>query len=109
MIAASGPCHPLTLSTKCSGAGIAETEAISNVNIYPNPTQGMINVAFQLANADDVEITVSNLVGDVVSATTKKNVSAVNVQLDLTNQSAGIYFVKIQSGAQTLTKKISLF
>jgi hypothetical protein len=105
----NGPLKYLKTSTACSGVGITETEAISDVSIYPNPTQGMINVAFQLANTDDVEITVSNLVGDVVSKTSKKNVSAVNVQLDLTSQSAGIYYVKIQSGAQTLTKKISLF
>jgi hypothetical protein len=106
---ANGPLKYLKTSTACSGVGITETEAISDVSIYPNPTQGMINVAFQLANTDDVEITVSNLVGDVVSRITKKNVSAVNVSIDLTSQSAGIYYVKIQSGAQTLTKKISLF
>lgn len=109
MIAANGACHALSLSTRCSGAGITETEAISDITIYPNPTQGMINISFRLTNADNVEITVSNLLGDVVSKVTRENVTSVNLSLDLTDQSSGIYYVQIKSGSQTLTKKISLF
>ena len=63
---------------------------------------------FDLSNNGNVTISVTNIIGQVVANVEKKNVSNVNIPIDLTGQSSGIYLVKIQSGNQMFTQKISV-
>jgi hypothetical protein len=109
VIGTSGPGHLLTTSDGCSnGVGIDEFENVSNINIFPNPTKDIFNVTFDVENSDNVVITINNIVGDVVAKIEKQNVTSVNVPIDLSEQSAGIYYVHIQSSKQSITNKISL-
>ncbi|MFA5782368.1 MAG: T9SS type A sorting domain-containing protein [Bacteroidales bacterium] len=103
------PLVSLKTSNGCTpGVGIEETESISDINIYPNPSNGLVNVKFTLSDASDVVISVSNILGDEIAKIGKQNVSSVDIPINLANQSAGIYFVKIQIGTQIITQKVSL-
>ena len=95
-------------SGNCSGVGIDETNVINNVNIYPNPSNGLLNVNFNLLNPSNVVVSVYNMIGEKVVSYNKENASAVNTTLDLSKCASGVYFVKITSTNQTLTQKISL-
>ena len=109
IVASTGPNYSLTTSNACSPlTGIEESQSISNINIYPNPTRDIINVNFELGKADDVVISVTNIVGEVVAKVEKQKVSIVNIPMDLSNQSSGIYFVHIQSSNHNYTSKVSL-
>ncbi|NTW31605.1 MAG: T9SS type A sorting domain-containing protein [Bacteroidetes bacterium] len=106
-----GPLVSLKSSNGCTpgiGAGIDETKDIGDFNIYPNPTTGSINVSLALVNTGDVTITVSNLLGEIISKVEKQKISSINIPIDISTQSSGIYYVKIQTASETLTKKISL-
>jgi len=108
--ATGAPLANLKTSNGCTpGVGIEETETISDINIYPNPSNGLVNVKFALSNTSDVVISVSNILGGEIVKIEKQKVASVDIPIDLANQSAGIYFVKIQSGAQIIMQKISLF
>jgi len=105
---ATGVNASLTTSHLCT-VGINEIDAISNVSIYPNPSNGIVNVIFDNSNANNkITITVNNLLGEMVSEIEKENVSSVNIPIDLSEQSAGVYYIKIQSGNSILTKKLVL-
>lgn len=107
--AGSGPLVSLKTSNGCTPVGIEETEAINNISIYPNPSNdALVNVKFVLANTGNIVITVSNILGDEIAKIGKQNVSSVDIPINLANKPAGIYFVKIQSGAQIITQKVSL-
>ncbi|MFA4852515.1 MAG: zinc-dependent metalloprotease, partial [Bacteroidales bacterium] len=108
LFAGSGPLVSLKTSNGCTPVGIEETEAISNISIYPNPSNGLVNVKFTLSDASDVVISASNILGDEIAKIEKQNVSSVDIPINLANQSAGIYFVKIQTGTQIITQKVSL-
>jgi hypothetical protein len=107
-VATSGACHGLTLSNVCSGVGIEDNVFIQDVNIFPNPTNGELNVNFNLANPANVIVSVYNIMGEEVVSYNKENASVVNTTLDLSKCASGVYFVKIISTNQTLTQKISL-
>jgi hypothetical protein len=109
LFATGGPLVSLKTSNGCiPGVGIEETEIISDINIYPNPSNGLVNVKFTLSNASDVVISVNNILGDEIAKIEKQNVSSVDIPIDLVDQSSGIYFVKILSGKQIITQKVSL-
>ena len=104
-----GALAALKTSNGCTpGVGVEETNAINDFNIYPNPSKGSINISCELVNTTNVTITVSNLLGEVISKIEKQKVSSLNIPIDLSLQSSGIYYVKIQTASETLTKKISL-
>ncbi len=71
------------------------------MDIYPNPTTGLINVILP----DDEVITklsVYNITGNLVYSNSAFNGDAI----DLSTLSNGVYFVKINSGGKTSTVKL---
>ena len=77
---------------------------IASLVIYPNPSNGIFNIATKDIEIDAIEV--YDALGKQISI--KYNTAnASNVELDLTNASTGIYFVRIQSNDQIVTKKIT--
>jgi uncharacterized repeat protein (TIGR01451 family) len=70
--------------------------------LYPNPSSGLINIAFA-ESAKDNRIDVINSLGLVVL--TKHN-NTSSTTLDLSNHAKGIYFIKLQSGNGVAVKKV---
>lgn len=77
-----------------------KTEA---VNIYPNPSNGKFNIEFNNNSAE--KITVFDALGKVVIES-KVSENSNNQSLDLSDYSAGIYFVKVNAGEEIIMKKI---
>jgi hypothetical protein len=73
-----------------------------NIVLSPNPSSGIFN----LSNADGKEIAVAvfNSLGQLVYQ--QKNHTALNSTINIQDQAAGIYFVKITSGGEEVIKKI---
>lgn len=80
----------------CSGVGVEEKE-IPSFTIYPNPSQGQFTLKF-IKHVDDVTVQVVNILGEVVAEQMIHDMD--NIQLNL-NEQAGIYIMKVQSGAAT--------
>lgn len=73
----------------------------SKVNVYPNPTNGMVN--FQ--NVASANITIYNMLGEVVS--TIKNANEFTT-IDMSKMKDGTYFAKIEGNNNVITRKIVL-
>lgn len=81
--------------------GIAKVTALSGVNVYPNPTSGMLTIEFNSNISKSV--TVADVTGRVVMTTT--GTDSV-VALDLANLAAGVYYVKMQTATATEVVKV---
>ena len=73
----------------------------NNISIYPNPTNGLLNIN----NVQGASIKVHNIVGELVASIEKAD--AFNT-IDMTNLAQGTYLVKIIYKDQVITKKINL-
>ena len=100
--------HSLSTSTACSHVSIEETENIQNINIYPSPTSGKVNINFSIINPCDVNVSLHNIIGAEIYSFNKTKASVVDADVDISNQSSGIYFVKIKTENQSVTQKITL-
>jgi PKD repeat protein len=81
-------------------AGIAEeTSNLTEVEVYPNPTEGELNVHFSVPANEAVEIQIQDITGKIVNDQFVKAAVGSNlVLLDASTLSSGIYFLKIQAG-----------
>lgn len=73
--------------------GISETQT-SNLNVWPNPTQGVFNIEIEKATAIEVI--------DVQGRSVKlQEVRPEEAQIDLSGMSEGVYFMRSDNGAFT--------
>ena len=105
---------PLTISSPISainthitlvgtGTGIKQNETLENISIYPNPSNGSFNISNAYGN--DLTIDVLNMLGGSVL---KLQSSERNININLTNQNKGIYFVQMvnKQGEKTVKKLV---
>jgi parallel beta-helix repeat protein len=109
-VIAYGPCSSDTLTFTFDVNQISVDEDFMNgtLSIYPNPTRGLFNVEFATEQAKDVEISIVNMVGQVISTDFVEVNGVYNNQFDLSNEAAGVYFITFTTDEGTLTERITV-
>ncbi|WMI65045.1 T9SS type A sorting domain-containing protein [Aestuariibaculum sp. YM273] len=74
-------------------------------NLYPNPTKSFVNLKFNNNISSMVNIDIYNLQGTLVQST-KKELQNSHLQLDVSFLSDGFYFLKVNDGLNSLSKKL---
>ncbi len=81
----------------------------SDIDVFPNPSTGVINVRLNNCNSNDIIIRVIDITGSVISTHTAYDASkSFNTQLNLSNLPKGNYIIYIVDGKQLYSKKIIL-
>ena len=77
---------------------------------YPNPFNPTTNIDYSVPNSGPVNLTVYDMNGRVVSELVNKTQSAGNyrVTVDGSSIASGVYFYRLTSGTQSMTKKMTL-
>lgn len=86
-------------STTNGGVGIDETESGIGISVYPNPSNG--NVQIQIDNSPIHHVKIYNQIGGLVYQSEKEI-----TELNLTGYPKGIYLIQVQSGDKILNKKL---
>ncbi len=97
--------------TVCSAVSVplaVKNEVIAGFRMWPNPSNGLINISMTNPNADKVFIDVFDTLGRRVKLLRYGTNFIFNESLDLKELQKGIYFIKIIKGGQILIKKIIL-
>jgi hypothetical protein len=90
-------------------SGINETVFNNEeLSIYPNPVTSQFTIEFTLAETKTASIEIKNILGETVKIiSTGALIKGSNrIEMDVSELSGGVYFVQLQSGNSSLTKKI---
>jgi len=105
----SGVSTPITQVPYCAsftftgiGSNIANIDISKDVSIYPNPVRDHLKIE-NLHEPTDV--TIYNVTGQVICTVTS---AMGSTEIDMSNVSAGVYFVKTQNGKDIHTEKIQV-
>ncbi len=81
---------------------------IEEINIFPNPTNHVAQVSFSLRQDDDVSLSLSDMSGRIIQTTTNPSLEAGthHSRIDLSKLNSGVYLLQIQTGEQSIIKKI---
>ena len=96
-----GSCVDTSACENITGVGINET-ANNVVSIYPNPTNGMVNINFG-GNNSTVNYSISSIEGKVVET---GKTSTNNITVDLSTESKGVYFIRINTESTSSVYKL---
>ncbi len=83
------------------------TVASQNIIVYPNPTQGQLNLQFSLPLEGMVTVEITDIFNRVVLHEQKNNVSNI-LELNVSDIDNGLYFLHIKSGSSDVVKQITI-
>jgi Secretion system C-terminal sorting domain len=75
--------------------GIKDPAVLGKLSVFPNPSRGLVNVAYEVANVTDAQFSIVNTLGQQVWAKRHSDIApgAYEFQIDLSGLTAGIYFL----------------
>jgi hypothetical protein len=80
------------------------------IQVYPNPTQGAINIAFDMKQPGDVELMINDLLGKKVYSSSRKipysGSQSLSINLEAFHLNTGIYFLHIILGGKHHVLKV---
>ncbi|MEX2589727.1 MAG: T9SS type A sorting domain-containing protein [Chitinophagales bacterium] len=85
---------------------IGDIADISNLQLFPNPTSGTVNLKLELSTTAKVQIEWINVLGAQVASEFFGTTTTVNKSYDLGQFAAGIYFAKIRIDNEMIVKKV---
>ncbi len=93
----------ISLHWQPTATGVAEEAGNPEINVYPNPSNGVFNIDMYQVN----NIKVMNALGDVVYDE-KIDASTITTKVDLSSFANGIYFITASNNKGTLNQKLIL-
>jgi len=92
--------------TACGTVGyptaIADVFEISEITLYPNPTNSFTSLNISLTKAADINLAVVDVLGKEYQNQLIPNVSEASVTFDLSDFAAGTYFIRIDVDQESL-------
>lgn len=89
-------------------ASIDENEANATLNLFPNPSDGMVNLEYISGHQGSINISVVNTLGATVYTSNAVSNGSLNKSIDLNGLTKGMYFVNVTSENGTTTKKLAI-
>ncbi|MCX6350858.1 MAG: TIGR03790 family protein [Bacteroidetes bacterium] len=87
---------------------IYETHSLTNLNIYPNPTDGNFFISLENAKPQNVLVEVKDMLGRNVYTQLYPNAEKLNENIRLQNAKQGIYIISIISGGDRQIKMLEV-
>lgn len=98
----------VTPETKDKTTAVTNELKINKLNFFPNPSSGNFTLEFESPNNDAISIKITDVNGKQVYNETVKGEGHQSKQIDISNESKGVYFILLQQGKNISTKKITI-
>ncbi len=97
---------PISVNLLCRTAN--EAAIASEMNAYPNPTSGKLNVTFNASMKEKYTLKVVDLIGNVMMSQPSTAQAGANIQeIDLSSYAKGMYLLSIErEGAEIQTMRV---
>lgn len=86
--------------------GTHETDWLSELTLAPNPTEGISQLTLRLHEPKALTITIQDAAGRLIFEEKMGAAEVFNPKFDLSQQPAGVYFLRLQAGRQTALRRL---
>jgi len=84
------------------------TPTVNSLKAYPNPADNQLNIEYSLMKSSNVIVTLTNMVGQVVSEQHLGNVTSGTATINTTDIAAGMYIMTLSSDGHRTTNHIAI-
>ncbi len=100
--------QPMTLmGTILCPVGLEDILLENSLSIFPNPTNNMLNISFELLEPAEVQIRLQDILGQEIYSTDQGTVAnTYQNSINLSDYASGVYLLSIQVGEELLVRKI---
>jgi hypothetical protein len=89
--------------------GVSENAMDQRLRVFPNPTEGILNVQYEAPATGVAQIEVFNVLGERVFEATRSMAAGTQREvIDMSNLNGGIYFVNITADGVRASRKVTL-
>ena len=88
---------------------VATFESKLGLDVYPNPSAGIVNIDFSLTEKHNVSVAVVDMLGRTIESIASKQYAAGDIKLAVAEKSAyqaGVYFINLNIDGNVVSKKI---
>ena len=89
-----------------SGAAVDNSDLMSSLSVYPNPTNGKFTVSINNPEASDMTLELVNISGQVVYRNEVKAAYSYNEDIDASSFAKGVYYLKVNDGKGVKVEKV---
>jgi hypothetical protein len=86
---------------------VSDIEKDNGISVYPNPSEGLVNISYNFATPETMEVQVYNATGALVASINTHGQNGTQT-IDLSNEASGLYTVRTRTNGRQTTRKISL-
>lgn len=88
--------------------GIEDAGTLSEFNLFPNPSTGIINVTISTQISQTFAVEIVNTNGQSIAFAEEADATEVKFAFDLSNQSQGVYFARILANNTVTVRRFTL-
>ena len=77
-----------------------------NLEIHPNPSNGVFKLDLLDVVSEDYEIKISNVLGEIVYNEKKEVNSTTSIQIDISEFAKGVYLLNVNNSQSSISRKI---
>lgn len=97
----------ITFTVEITQVGINNIAGLDGLNVYPNPTSGMLFVNYDNNSTKTLRVTLLNVAGQEILSENINNFNGNYKQnFDISNLAAGVYMLQIVTDGQSYTTKV---
>ena len=85
---------------------VSTIEHLNNLSMFPNPANSQVFVDLDLSTAIDVQISITNALGQLVSSQALGVIQTQRAELSIKDLPSGMYLVRFQIGEEQITRKL---
>ena len=90
-----------------NSVGVKEVNLLAEINVFPNPTTGLVTLNIQNSQAKEYVVNIYNVLGAMVKTIHfPSDGEELNAQLDFSDYTKGMYIMKVKGNEDTITRKI---
>ena len=83
------------------------SDILSSLDVYPNPSSGVVNIKFNTYDLSAVEISIFNVLGEEMIYSSNEMLNGeFATTIDLSSQSKGVYLLKIKTDRGIINRKL---
>jgi hypothetical protein len=94
-------------ATVSSPTSLDLNNANINISMFPNPAENSSVLTVSLLTSSDVNIQISNVIGQVVTTINDANVINGQYTINTSDFAAGVYMVRVSAGKESATYKLT--